>query len=81
MLRLCLTLLFLIPSAFAMSADRPNVLLILTDDQGWGDIASHGNERLDTPHLDALAASGARFERFFVSPLCAPTRAAVLTGR
>ncbi len=81
MLRLCLTLLFLIPSAFAISAERPNILLILTDDQGWGDIASHGNERIDTPHLDALAASGARFERFFVSPLCAPTRAALLTGR
>lgn len=81
MLRLYLTLLFLIPSALAISADRPNVLLILTDDQGWGDVASHGNERLDTPHLDRLAVSGARFERFFVSPLCAPTRAALLTGR
>ena len=81
MLRFCLALLFLIPSAVGYSADRPNVLLILTDDQGWGDITSHGNEMLDTPTLDALAASGARFERFFVSPLCAPTRAALLTGR
>ncbi|MGC1273237.1 MAG: sulfatase-like hydrolase/transferase, partial [Planctomycetaceae bacterium] len=61
--------------------DRPNVLLILTDDQGWGDIRSHGNERIDTPHLDRLAADGVRFERFFVDPLCAPTRAALLTGR
>ena len=63
------------------AADRPNVLLILTDDQGWGDIGSHGNEKLDTPNLDRLAAQGARFDRFFVSPVCAPTRAAMLTGR
>jgi len=60
---------------------RPNVLLILTDDQGWGDIHSHGNGKLDTPVLDKLAASGARFDRFYVSPLCAPTRASLLTGR
>lgn len=63
------------------AAERPNVLLIVSDDQGWGDIASHGNEKLDTPNLDRLAAGGARFERFFVDPLCAPTRAALLTGR
>ncbi|QDT17747.1 arylsulfatase [Alienimonas californiensis] len=65
----------------SIPANRPNVLLILTDDQGWGDIHSHGNEQLDTPNLDRLAAEGARFERFFVSPVCAPTRAAMLTGR
>jgi arylsulfatase A len=59
----------------------PNVLLIITDDQGWGDIASHGNPFLKTPHLDRLAEAGARFERFFVSPVCAPTRASLLTGR
>ena len=44
----------------------PNVVLILTDDQGWGDIRSHGNELIRTPVLDRLAASGARFDRFFV---------------
>ncbi|MEM9702825.1 MAG: arylsulfatase, partial [Planctomycetota bacterium] len=59
----------------------PNVLLILTDDQGWGDIHSHGAEQLDTPNLDRLAKQGARFDRFYVSPVCAPTRAAMLTGR
>jgi arylsulfatase A-like enzyme len=63
------------------AASRPNVILILTDDQGYGDIRSHGNELIDTPNLDRLAADGARFEHFFVSPLCAPTRASVLTGR
>lgn len=59
----------------------PNIIIILTDDQGWGDIASHGNSVIQTPNLDALAASGARFKRFFVSPVCATTRASLLTGR
>ncbi|MEA1952466.1 MAG: arylsulfatase, partial [Planctomycetota bacterium] len=48
---------------------------------GYGDIRSHGNQAIDTPVLDRLAAEGARFERFYVSPVCAPTRAALLTGR
>lgn len=63
------------------SRARPNVLLIMTDDQGWGDIRSHGNETIETPVADKLAGEGARFERFFVSPVCAPTRASLLTGR
>jgi len=63
------------------STRKPNILLILTDDQGWGDIRSHGNDIIDTPVMDSLAASGARFDRFFVSPVCAPTRASLLTGR
>ena len=57
------------------------MLLVMTDDQGWGDIHSHGNDQIDTPVLDKLASEGARFERFFVSPVCAPTRAGLLTGR
>ena len=60
---------------------RPNVLLIMTDDQGWGDLHSHGNDKIDTPVLDKLGTEGARFDRFFVSPVCAPTRAGLLTGR
>ncbi len=63
------------------AADHPNVLLIMTDDQGWGDIQSHGNPWLATPTLDRLAEEGARLDRFFVSPVCAPTRASLLTGR
>ena len=59
----------------------PNVLVILTDDQGFGDVQSHGNPWIRTPFHDQLAAQGARFERFFVSPVCAPTRASLLTGR
>ena len=60
---------------------KPNILLIMTDDQGWGDVRSHGNPKIDTPTMDRLAASGARFDRFYVSPVCAPTRASLLTGR
>jgi arylsulfatase A len=60
---------------------RPNVIVVMTDDQGWGDIRSHGNDKIDTPVMDRLAGDGARFERFFVSPVCAPTRASLLTGR
>jgi len=63
------------------AARLPNVLLIMTDDQGWGDVHSHGNAQIDTPVADRLAAEGARFERFFVCPVCAPTRAGLLTGR
>jgi arylsulfatase A len=59
----------------------PNVLLIIADDMGWGDLRSHGNGKVDTPVLDRLASEGARFDRFFVSPVCAPTRASLLTGR
>ncbi len=58
-----------------------NVVLILTDDQGWGDLSMHGNPLVATPHMDRIAKEGARFERFFVSPVCAPTRASLLTGR
>jgi arylsulfatase A-like enzyme len=60
---------------------RPNVLLIITDDQGYGDLALHGNEQISTPTLDQLGRESIRFDWFFVSPLCAPTRASLLTGR
>ena len=59
----------------------PNVILILTDDQGWGDLSLNGNLDLSTPHIDKLARTGTRFDRFFVSPVCSPTRAEILTGR
>lgn len=62
-------------------AGRPNVLLIMTDDQGWGDIHAHGNPFVQTPAQDQLRREGASFERFLVSPVCAPTRASLLTGR
>ncbi|NOT58641.1 MAG: arylsulfatase [Acidobacteria bacterium] len=75
-------LLFLLAAlSFAQPARRPNILLILSDDQGYGDLSLHGNPYLTTPHIDRFAKGGIQFERFFVSPLCAPTRAALLTGR
>jgi arylsulfatase A-like enzyme len=71
----------LLASPLAASNPRPNVLLILTDDQGYGDSSLQKNPLLSTPHLDRLARQGAVFSRFSVSPVCAPTRAALLTGR
>ena len=60
---------------------QPNVVVILTDDQGWGDLSSHGNRNLGTPHIDSIARDGARRENFYVCAVCAPTRAEFLTGR
>ena len=63
------------------SQAHPNVILILTDDQGWGDLSLNGNKDLHTPNIDKIALNGVRFDRFFVSPVCSPTRAEILTGR
>lgn len=62
------------------SAPRPHIVFILADDLGWGDVGFHGSE-IKTPHLDKLAAGGARLEQFYVQPVCSPTRAGLLTGR
>lgn len=62
--------------------DRPNIILVMADDQGWGQTGYQGHPRLKTPHLDAMAANGLRFNRFYAAaPVCSPTRASVLTGR
>lgn len=60
---------------------KPNVLLIVTDDQGFGDLGCHGNPRIHTPRLDALAGESVRLRSFHVSPVCSPTRASLMTGR
>ena len=60
--------------------DRPNIIIILTDDQGYGDVGRHGHPLLKTPNLDRLYDESVRFENFYVSPSCAPTRAALMTG-
>ena len=61
---------------------RPNIILVMTDDQGWGDVGYNGHPLLKTPNLDAAARSGLRFDRFYAAaPSCSPTRASVLTGR
>ncbi|HSG69575.1 MAG TPA: arylsulfatase, partial [Planctomycetaceae bacterium] len=80
MLVSCLQCVF--PSVIdAQPKKSPNVIVILTDDQGWGDLSVHGNTNLATPHIDSLARDGVLFERFFVCPVCSPTRAEFLTGR
>jgi arylsulfatase A-like enzyme len=65
----------------ATAAERPNVVLVLTDDQGYGDIAALGNPMIRTPNLDRLHARSVRLTNFHVDPTCAPTRAALMTGR
>ena len=65
----------------SLAAERPNVILILTDDQGYGDIAALGNPVLKTPHMDQLHSESIRLTDYHVDPTCSPTRAALLTGR
>ena len=61
---------------------KPNILLILTDDQGYHDVSYYGTKDIQTPHTDALAKAGMRFDNFYANcPVCSPTRAALLTGR
>jgi len=61
--------------------NKPNILIFLSDDQGWGDLSFNGNINLSTPNIDGIAKNGAAFDRFYVSPVCAPTRAELLTGK
>ncbi len=68
-------------SCLSARAENPNVLLVLTDDQGWGDFGFNGNDLVKTPVLDALSERSAHLTNFYVSPLSASTRAGILTGR
>ena len=54
-------------------ADKPNVIVILTDDQGWGDLSMNGNKDLETPFIDSIAKDGAAFDNFYVAPVCSIT--------
>ena len=72
---------FLLFAVSLQSGQKPNVVVILTDDQGWGDLSLNGNKNLSTPVIDSLARDGAMFDRFYVCPVCSPTRAEFLTGR
>lgn len=76
-----LSLLLSATSAANLAARRPNIIFLITDDQGYGDISAHGNPVLKTPNLDRLRAEGVRFEDFMVSPTCSPTRSAIMSGR
>ena len=60
---------------------KPNIILIMADDQGWGDLSMNSNTDISTPNIDALAKNGASFQNFYVQPVCSPTRAELLTGR
>ena len=61
---------------------KPNVVLIMCDDLGWGDVGFNGNKIIRTPHLDAMAKAGLKFNRFYAaSPVCSPTRGSCITGR
>ena len=76
------TLSALILLALVVVAQRPNVILMMSDDQGWGDAGYQGHPVLKTPNLDAMAAAGVRFHRWYAgAPVCSPTRATCLTGR
>ena len=62
------------------AASRPNVILIMSDDQGYGELSCHGNPILKTPHLDQLAAESIRLTDFHVAPMCTPTRGQLMSG-
>ena len=66
----------------AAAAEKPNIVLVMADDQGWGDMAYNGHATLKTPNFDAAAAAGLRFDRFYAAaPVCSPTRGSIMTGR
>jgi arylsulfatase A-like enzyme len=80
-LAICLSTAFVLASSVA-AADRPNIVLCMADDQGWGDTAYNGHPLLKTPNLDAMSQSGLRFDHFYAAaPVCSPTRGSVMTGR
>ena len=79
---LFLTLFIFTSCNFKESETRPNIILIMTDDQGWGQTGYYKHPVLETPNLDKMAENGIRFDRFYAgAPVCSPTRASVLTGR
>lgn len=78
---LVVSVLLSLTSVSVFAVTRPNVILIVTDDQGYGDMACHGNPWLRTPNLDRLYAESVRLEDYHVDPVCTPTRAALMTGR
>ena len=68
-------------ASFALADDRPNVILMMTDDQGIGDFGVNGNTLIETPNIDAMAAKSGSLTTFYVSPVCSPSRASLMTGR
>jgi hypothetical protein len=80
---LALSSLTLAVSAFSSAQEirHPNIVLIITDDQGYGDLGFTGNPHVKTPVIDQLAHESIRLNQFYVSPVCAPTRSSLMTGR
>lgn len=81
MKRLLALALWLAGCLASPAAQKPNVVIFLADDAGWGDYSRNGNTQVSTPAIDSLARDGVTLDRFFVCPVCAPTRAEFLTGR
>ncbi len=77
------SIIFFLGLVFVMAQhkSRPNVIIIITDDQGCGDLGFTGNPHVKTPVNDDLAKNSIRFNNFYVSPVCAPTRSSLMTGR
>ena len=82
--RACLLLLTLLASLYCHGAgleqERPNIVIVVADDLGWADVGFHGSP-IETPNLDRLASEGMELSRFYTTPSCSPTRAALMTGR
>ena len=77
----CAAFLGLVLATSSVAETRPNVVIFLADDLGWADVGFHGEEVIETPSLDRLAAEGVQLDRFYTTPICSPTRAALMTGR
>ena len=78
----CLVIAMALAGGWAAAEEPPNIVLVMADDQGWGDVAYNGHAKLKTPNFDALAKEGLRFDNFHAgAPVCSPTRGSVLTGR
>ena len=77
---ICLFILSLFSCTENVDDESPNIILIMTDDQGWGDLELTGNPVLKTPNINNLAKNGSLFNSFYVSPVCSPTRSEILTG-
>ena len=67
--------------AAALNVTRPHILLTVADDLGWNDVSFHGSFQIPTPAIDALAHEGIIFDKYYVQPVCSPTRSSLLTGR
>lgn len=77
----CAIFAWVVAAAVCQAAARPNVVVLLADDAGWGDYSQSGNRQISTPNIDSIARGGVSLDRFFVCPVCSPTRAEFLTGR